>query len=97
MPNAPAESYPLPPGRERNMDPGVEFKGRVESISPASAAAFSMLPPENKTGNWVKVTQRIPVRIALPPRDPRHPYRVGASCDVEINTTVEKPPAHVEP
>ena len=78
------------------MYPGVEFKGRVESISPASAAAFSMLPPENTTENWVKVTQRIPVRIALPPLDPHHPYRVGASCSVEINTTVENPPVHAE-
>ncbi|MEW5729710.1 MAG: HlyD family secretion protein, partial [Pseudomonadota bacterium] len=46
--------------------PGVEITGRVESFSPASGAKFSLLPPENATGNFTKVVQRVPVRIALP-------------------------------
>lgn len=62
-----------------------EITARVESISPTSAAAFSLLPPENTTGNWVKVTQRIPVRITLPPSDPERPYRLGASCQVRVD------------
>jgi membrane fusion protein (multidrug efflux system) len=72
------------------MYDGHELEGVVESISPASAAAFSLLPPENTTGNWVKVTQRVPVRIALSPIDPKRPYRFGASCEVEINTSAKK-------
>jgi membrane fusion protein (multidrug efflux system) len=62
------------------------FKGVVESISGSSAASFSLLPAQNTTGNWVKVTQRIPVRIRMLTRDPAHPYRMGASAEV----TVEK-------
>ena len=60
------------------------FKGVVESISGSSAASFSLLPPQNTTGNWVKVTQRIPVRIRMLERDSRHPFRLGASVVVTI-------------
>jgi len=66
--------------------PGRTFTGRVESIGPASAASFSLLPAQNTTGNWVKVTQRIPVRIRLEPMDPKTPYRLGASASVTVNT-----------
>ena len=45
--------------------PGVKFKGRVDSIMAGTGSAFSLLPPENATGNWVKVVQRVPVKIAL--------------------------------
>ena len=62
------------------------FKGTVTSIGPSSAASFSLLPPQNTTGNWVKVTQRIPVRIGLDAIDPDHPYRLGASARVVIDT-----------
>ena len=62
------------------------FQGTVESIGPASAASFSLLPAQNTTGNWVKVTQRIPVRIALQPMDPTAPYRLGASASVTVLT-----------
>ena len=48
-----------------DMYPDVTFDGTVESISSGSGATFSVLPPENATGNWVKVTQRFPVRISL--------------------------------
>jgi membrane fusion protein (multidrug efflux system) len=66
--------------------PGRTFSGQVESIGPASAAAFSLLPPQNTTGNWVKVTQRIPVRIRLQPMEPDMPYRLGASAGVTVIT-----------
>jgi membrane fusion protein (multidrug efflux system) len=63
------------------------FRGTVLSVSPASGAAFSLLPPENATGNWVKVTQRFPVRVSILDADPSHPLRKGASCAVTIDTT----------
>ena len=62
------------------------FQGTVESIGRASAASFSLLPAQNTTGNWVKVTQRIPVRIRLQPMDPKTPYRLGASASVSVST-----------
>jgi membrane fusion protein (multidrug efflux system) len=63
----------------------------VESISAGSGATFSVLPPENATGNWVKVTQRFPVRIRIsnPPHDPSETLRVGASATVTVDTTQE--------
>jgi membrane fusion protein (multidrug efflux system) len=71
-----------------DMYPGVSFDGTVESISPGSGAIFSVLPPENATGNWVKVTQRFPVRIKITsPPDPNRPLRAGASATVTIDTT----------
>ena len=71
-----------------DMYPGLELEGTVESISPGSGASFSVLPPENATGNWVKVTQRFPVRIKITSApDPDKPLRVGASADVTVDTT----------
>jgi membrane fusion protein, multidrug efflux system len=67
--------------------PGRVFKGAVESIMAGTGAAFSMLPPENATGNYVKVIQRIPVRIAIDKRsDPEHLLRVGMSVVPTILT-----------
>ena len=67
--------------------PGRTFKGSVESIMAGTGAAFSMLPPENATGNYVKVIQRIPVRIAIDKRsDPEHLLRVGMSVVPTILT-----------
>ncbi len=63
------------------------FHGVVQSISGASGVAFSMLPPENATGNWVKVTQRVPVRIRITDVDPALPLRVGTSATVTVDTT----------
>ena len=60
--------------------PGHEFSGVVEAVSPASTSAFSLLPAENATGNWIKLTQRFPVRVslALKPDDPADaPRRLG--------------------
>jgi len=62
------------------------FKGIVTSISPGSGASFALLPPENATGNWVKVTQRFPVRVDFIRPDPRYPLRIGASATVTIDT-----------
>ncbi len=62
------------------------FSGVVDSISESSGAIFSLLPPENATGNWVKVTQRFPVRIRIGDDDPDYPLRVGASASVSVNT-----------
>ena len=66
--------------------PDKTFKGVVESISPASGVAFSLLPPENATGNWVKVTQRFPVRVRITDASPRYPLRIGASSHVTVDT-----------
>ena len=67
--------------------PGHAYEGKVAGIRAGTGAAFSLLPPENATGNWVKVVQRIPVRIELvAPPLPEYPLRVGASLDVTIVT-----------
>lgn len=66
--------------------PGHIYKGIVQGISLGSGAAFSLLPPENATGNWVKVTQRFPVRVNIIDPDPKFPLRVGASSVVTIDT-----------
>jgi len=66
---------------------GHEFRGHVESLSPATGAKFSLLPPENATGNFVKVVQRVPVKIALDePADPARPLRPGMSVRVQVRT-----------
>lgn len=69
-----------------DMYPNHPFQGTVKSISNGSGASFSLLPPENASGNWVKVTQRFPVRIQLQSPDGK-PLRMGSSCTVTINTT----------
>ncbi|MFL5402544.1 MAG: HlyD family secretion protein [Gemmatimonadales bacterium] len=67
--------------------PGRKFRGRVESLSPATGARFSLLPPDNATGNFTKVVQRIPVKIAVDrSSDQTHPLRPGMSVDVDIAT-----------
>ena len=67
--------------------PGRDFKGTVEGLSPASGTAFSLLPPENATGNWVKVTQRFAVRVRV--LDPVPELRVGASAEVRVDTSAK--------
>jgi membrane fusion protein (multidrug efflux system) len=61
-----------------------EFRGTVESLSVGSGAAFSLLPAQNATGNWVKVTQRVPVRIRVLDPDAKHPLRVGTTATVRV-------------
>lgn len=66
---------------------GRHFRGHVESLSPATGAKFSLLPPDNATGNFTKVVQRIPVRIHLDDApDPTHPLRPGMSVVATIQT-----------
>jgi membrane fusion protein (multidrug efflux system) len=63
------------------------FAGRVESIGAATGASTALLPPDNATGNFVKVVQLVPVRIALTePADPSAPLRIGLSASVAIDT-----------
>lgn len=67
--------------------PDVEVEGRVDSLAPASGAMFSLLPPENATGNFTKIVQRIPVRIALPRDNPlAGRLRPGLSVEVSVDT-----------
>jgi membrane fusion protein (multidrug efflux system) len=66
--------------------PGVEWKGKVESVSPASSSSFSLLPAQNTTGNWVKVVQRIPIRVSIEDAEGKPPLRVGMSTIVNIDT-----------
>jgi membrane fusion protein (multidrug efflux system) len=71
-----------------DMYPGLTLDGAVESISAGSGATFSVLPPENATGNWVKVTQRFPIRIKITSApNPDKPLRMGSSASVTIDTT----------
>jgi membrane fusion protein (multidrug efflux system) len=69
---------------------GRTFEGQVESLSRGAAASFSLLPPQNTTGNWVKVTQRIPVRIRMLEQDPEFPFRLGASVAASVDTESPK-------
>ena len=66
--------------------PDAECTGRVASIAQATGAEFAVLPPQNASGNWVKVVQRIPVRISVACREGDPPLRVGMSTTVEIDT-----------
>jgi len=68
--------------------PGRTFKGTVESLSPATGAKFSLLPPDNATGNFTKVVQRIPVKVRVTGgEDATHPLRPGMSAEVVINSS----------
>jgi membrane fusion protein (multidrug efflux system) len=70
---------------EADSYPGVVFHGKVESISAATGARFALLPPDNSTGNFVKVTQRVPVKIVLTQApDAEHPLRPGMSVDAAV-------------
>ena len=65
----------------------VTYHGVVEGFSGGSGSAFSAIPAQNATGNWIKVVQRVPVRIALNEKElQEHPLKVGLSMDVEIDT-----------
>ena len=65
---------------------GVKFHGRVEGFSGGTGSAFAVIPAQNATGNWIKVVQRVPVRISLDPKElARHPLRVGLSMKADID------------
>jgi membrane fusion protein (multidrug efflux system) len=64
----------------------VKYQGKVVGFSAGTGSAFSLLPAQNATGNWIKVVQRLPVRIALDPQElEKHPLRIGLSMQVEVS------------
>ncbi|MFJ1303017.1 EmrA/EmrK family multidrug efflux transporter periplasmic adaptor subunit [Pseudomonadota bacterium AL_CKDN230030165-1A_HGKHYDSX7] len=64
----------------------VVYHGKVVGLDAGTGSAFALLPAQNATGNWIKVVQRVPVRIALDPEDlKQHPLRIGLSMDVEVD------------
>jgi membrane fusion protein (multidrug efflux system) len=72
--------------------PGRKLEGRVESFAPASGSVFSLLPPDNATGNFTKIVQRVPVKIALDPRDPlTAELRPGLSVTATVDTRTTQP------
>ncbi|WP_051435696.1 HlyD family secretion protein [Shewanella fidelis] len=90
----------LPADIRLDLYSSVDYNGVIEAISPASGASFSLLPPENATGNWVKVPQRFAVLIRLTNENqhPKFPMRVGASAEVTINTlaSIDSTPADID-
>ncbi|BCL76991.1 multidrug resistance protein A [Jeongeupia sp. HS-3] len=71
----------------------VVYHGKVVGLAAGTGSAFSLLPAQNATGNWIKVVQRVPVRIALDAKElAAHPLRVGLSTTVEVETTERKGP-----
>jgi membrane fusion protein (multidrug efflux system) len=66
--------------------PGRTWQGTVQSVAPATDQNFSLLPAENSSGNWVKVVQRIPVRVELDVKPGDPPLRAGMSADIDIDT-----------
>jgi membrane fusion protein (multidrug efflux system) len=70
-----------------DVNPDRIYTGRVDSISAGTGAAFALLPPENATGNWVKIVQRLPVRISIDPASNKDgSLRLGLSVHVEVDT-----------
>lgn len=66
--------------------PDIHWQGRVESLGAATGAEYSVLPPQNATGNWIKVVQRVPIRIRLQSNPQDRVLRAGMSANVEIDT-----------
>jgi membrane fusion protein (multidrug efflux system) len=66
----------------------VDYHGSIEGLGAGTGAAFALLPAQNATGNWIKVVQRVPVRIALDPKEvAEHPLRVGLSMDAKVDVS----------
>jgi membrane fusion protein (multidrug efflux system) len=66
----------------------VEYHGTVEGLGAGTGSAFALLPAQNATGNWIKVVQRVPVRVALDPKEiSQNPLRVGLSMDAEVDVS----------
>ncbi|HEV2540162.1 MAG TPA: HlyD family efflux transporter periplasmic adaptor subunit [Frateuria sp.] len=71
----------------------VEYRGKVVGLGAGTGSAFSLLPAQNATGNWIKVVQRVPVRIALDDKElDKHPLRVGLSTEVTVDITDDRGP-----
>jgi membrane fusion protein (multidrug efflux system) len=69
---------------------GVKFHGKIVGLAGGTGSAFAVIPAQNATGNWIKVVQRLPVRIALDPGElKQHPLRVGLSMSVDVDTAVK--------
>jgi len=65
---------------------GVRYQGKVASLGMGTGAAFSLLPAQNASGNWIKIVQRVPVRIELDPAQlAEHPLRLGLSMHVDVD------------
>ena len=65
---------------------GMVFHGRVIGFGAGTGSAFSLLPAQNATGNWIKIVQRVPVRVALDPRElAQHPLQIGLSMKAYVN------------
>lgn len=83
------------PGQEATVDidtyPDAQCRGKVLSLSPGTGLTFSLLPPENATGNWVKVVQRLPVRLSLECAQSNLPLHAGLSATVEVDTNYRRP------
>ncbi|WP_241308503.1 HlyD family secretion protein [Burkholderia cenocepacia] len=72
-------------------DSSVTYHGKVVGFSAGTGSAFSLLPAQNATGNWIKVVQRLPVRIELDPKDlDKHPLRIGLSMQVDVDIKDER-------
>jgi len=70
---------------------GVKYKGTVESLGLGTGSAFSLLPAQNASGNWIKIVQRVPVRIAIDPQQLKeNPLRIGLSMKVDVNLHDQK-------
>ena len=66
------------------------FHGRVAGMGGGTGSAFAVIPAQNATGNWIKVVQRVPVRVTLDPKElAAHPLRVGLSMNASIDTKAE--------
>lgn len=87
------------PGQEATVDvdayPDRKFKAHIVSMSPGTGSDFSILPPENATGNWVKVVQRLPVRLELDDPDPNRPLFSGISVTARVDTGYRRTWAHL--
>jgi membrane fusion protein (multidrug efflux system) len=83
------------PGQDATVEidtyPDAVCHGKVISLSPGTGLSFSLLPPENATGNWVKVVQRLPVRLALECSPADLPLHAGLSASVEVDTKHRRP------
>jgi membrane fusion protein (multidrug efflux system) len=83
------------PGQDATVEidtyPDAVCHGKVISLSPGTGLSFALLPPENATGNWVKVVQRLPVRLALECNPSDLPLQAGLSASVEVDTKNRRP------
>ena len=76
----------------------VKYDGRIASLGMGTGAAFSLLPPQNASGNWIKIVQRVPVRIELDPAQlAEHPLRLGLSMHVDVNVRDRSGPVLAAP